>query len=299
LTSLAPAIDETALVTGGTDGIGKAIAVGLARSGRRVVIVGRDGDKGARVESEIRASTGNARVVFAQADLSLVRESDRLADAVIRDCATLSSVVHSAGIVRGRRELTADGIESNFAVNYVTRFALSQRLLPLLSTSSRPNRRSRILVISGAARNGRIDFDDPTLSRRFSTVRAVLQCCQANDSFTVELAERLATAGDFRVAVNCLKVGIVKTNIRRLFPTWMKLAVPLIMDPLFALSTNQVAAESLRLLVGPEYEDTSGALFSLIRKFKPIRVPPSVEDRNERRKLWLLSERLCASATGR
>ena len=283
---------ETALVTGGTDGIGKAIAVGLAHTGRRVMIVGRDADKGARAESEIRTSTRNAHVYFVQADLSLVSEADRLADEVIRRCTTLSYLVHSAGIVRGRWELTAEGIESNFAVNYVSRFALSQRLLPLLAASGRPNRKARVVVISGAAQNGTIYFDDVNLTGRFSTVRAILQCCQANDAFTVELASRLAATGDSRVTINCLKVGVVKTNIRRQFPMWMKFVVPLIMDPLFALSAEDVAAEGLRLLLGPEFEDVTGALFRLIRKFKAIPVPKSIGDPELRHKLWELSERL-------
>ncbi len=279
-------------MTGGTDGIGKAIAVGLAHTGRRVVIVERDAEKGARVESDIRASSGNAHVYFVPADLSLVQEADRLADEVIRDCTTLSYLVHSAGIVRGRWELTAEGIESNFAVNYVSRFALSQRLLPLLAAAGHPHRKSRVVVISGAAQNGRIYFDDVNLAGRFSTVRAILQCCQANDAFTVELADRLVKAGDPRVAINCLKVGVVKTNIRRQFPTWMKLVVPLILDPLFALSTQEVSTEGLRLLLGPEFEGVTGALFQLILRFKAIPVPQAIQDPEMRRKLWQLSERL-------
>lgn len=281
---------ETALVTGGTDGIGKAIAVGLAHTGRCVVIVGRDADKGACVESEIRASTLNPHIYFVQADLSLVKEADRLADEVIRGCTTLSCLVHSAGIVRGRRELTAEGIESNFAVNYVSRFALSQRLLPLLTASGRPSHRSRILVISGAAQHGTFDFDDVNMASRFSTVRAILQCCRANDAFTVELADRLASAGETRVTVNCLKVGVVKTNIRRQFPAWMKLVVPLIMDPLFARSAQEVAADALRLLLGPEFETVTGGLFRLIQTFKAIPVPPAIKDAQMRRRLWQLSE---------
>jgi NAD(P)-dependent dehydrogenase (short-subunit alcohol dehydrogenase family) len=244
---------ETALVTGGTDGIGKAIALELARTGCEVVVVGRDRAKGARAESDLRRASGNVGVHFTPADLSLTREVDRLAVQIIHRHPRLSYLVHSAGIVRGRWALTVEGVESNFAVNYLGRFALMRRLLPLLAESARPNRRSRVLLVSGAATNGTIHFDDVNLTRSFGTVRAILQCCQANDAFAVECADRLTKQGEQGVAVNCLKVGVVRTNIRRHFPTWMKWLVALVMDPLLALPTEQVAAAALQLLVAPEF----------------------------------------------
>jgi NAD(P)-dependent dehydrogenase (short-subunit alcohol dehydrogenase family) len=286
---------ETALVTGGTDGIGKAIALGLARTGLEVVVVGRDRSKGARAESDLRRSSGNDGVHFVPADLSLTGEADRLAAEVIRGHPRLSYLVHSAGIVFGRWALTAEGVESNFAVNYLGRFALTQRLLPLLTESARPNRRSRVLLVNGAATNGTIHFDDVNLTRSFGTVRAILQCCQANDAFTVECADRLTKRGEQRVSVNCIKVGVVRTNIRRHFPAWMKWLVPLVMDPLFALPAEQVAARALQLLVAPEFESVTGALFTCIRRFKAIDIPLSIREEEMRRRLWELSERLTAS----
>ena len=291
-------MNETALVTGGTDGIRKAIALGLAHSGCRVVVAGRDADKGVRVESEIRRSTRNAHVHFVQADLSLTREADRLAAEISRGCSTLSYLVHSAGIVRGQWELTTEGLESNFAVNYVSRFALSLRLLPLLAASGRPSRASRIVIINGAATNGKIYFDDVNLTGRFGTVRAILQSCQANDAFTVEFADRLVQAGEARATISCLKVGVVRTNIRRQFPRWMKWLVPLIMDPLFALSPQEVAGEGLRLLLGPEFEGATGGLFMFIRRFKAMGLPQTLRDPHMRSQLWQLSERIAFPAKG-
>ncbi len=109
---------KNALVTGGTDGVGKEVARELARAGHRVVLVGRDASKGARVEREMRKTTGNTDIQFLQADLSLVREANRLADEIASRWPVLHYLVHSAGIVRGHRELTAEGVESNFATNY-------------------------------------------------------------------------------------------------------------------------------------------------------------------------------------
>src|SRR5262245_7626581 len=289
-------MNKTALVTGGTDGIGKEIAIGLAQAGCQVLIVGLDAEKGVRVESDVRERTWNPHVHFLRADLGLVRDTRRLASDVAHRCATLSYLVHSAGVVRGRRELTAEGIESNFAINYLSRFVLTVDLLPLLARSSTLASRSRILMISGAARGGRIHFDDVNLTRHFGTLRAVMQFCQANDLFTVELASRLTQGSAPDVTINCLKVGVVKTNIRRGFPVWMKWFVPLVLDPILSLSTHDVAAAALRLLADSACQQDSGALFQFITRFKRISVPKRVQDARARSRLWMLSEQLAAAA---
>jgi NAD(P)-dependent dehydrogenase (short-subunit alcohol dehydrogenase family) len=286
---------KNALVTGGTDGVGKQVAYGLARAGRRVILVGRDADKGARIEREMREATDNTDVQFLQADLSLVREANRLAGDIAARWPALDYLVHSAGVVRGRRELTAEGVESNFAINYLSRFVLTGRLLPLLQAAGRPGEAARIVLISGAAQNGKIHFDDVNLTTNFTTLRAVWQFCQANDVFNVELARRLEeTNGDPRVTITSLKLGVVKTNIRREFPRWMQWLVPLVFDPLIALTPEQAAESALRLLLAEDLEGVTGALFSKIRKLKRVVPPDRVRDPEEGQRLWELSERLTA-----
>lgn len=285
---------KNALVTGGTDGVGKEVARGLALAGHRVIVVGRDAKKGALVEREMRETTGNAEVWFLQADLSLVREVNRLANEIAARWPALHYLVHSAGVVRGRRELTAEGVESNFAINYLSRFALTGRLLPLLEAAGRPGEAARIMTVSGAAQNGTIHFDDVNLTMNFTTLRAVWQFCQANDVFTVELARRLALENDTRVTITSLKLGVVKTNIRREFPRWMQWLVPLVFDPLIALTPREAAESALGLLLAEDLEGVTGALFSKIRKFKRVVPGARVRDPQEVRQLWELSERLVA-----
>ena len=284
---------KNALVTGGTDGVGKEVASGLARAGHRVILVGRDADKGTRVEREMRESTGNAEVWFLRADLGLVREANRLANEIAARWPALHYLVHSAGVVRGRRELTAEGVESNFAINYLSRFALTGRLLPLLETAGQPGEAARIVLVSGAAQNGAIHFDDVNLTTNFTTLRAVWQFCQANDVFTVELARRLAV-DSARVTITSLKLGVVKTNIRREFPRWMQWLVPLVFDPLIALTPREAAESALWLLQAEDLEGVTGALFSKIKKLKRVAPGARVRDPEEGRRLWDLSERLVA-----
>jgi NAD(P)-dependent dehydrogenase (short-subunit alcohol dehydrogenase family) len=284
---------KTALVTGGTDGIGKEVARGLARTGHSVALVGRDKEKGAQVAQEIRATTGNADVQFLRADLSLVSEAGRLASKVVSQWPTLHYLVHCAGVVRGRRELTREGVESNFAIGYLSRFVLTARLLQLLEAAGRPAEAARIVIVSGAAQIGRIHFDDVNLTSNFTTLRAVLQFCHANDVFTVELARRLSKAKPSScVTVTCLKLGVVKTNIRREFPPWMKLVVPLVFDPLLKQTPREAAGSALNLLLAPEFEGITGTLFSKIKRFRQVTPLGRAFDREEGRRLWELSERL-------
>jgi len=284
---------KVALVTGGTDGIGKEIARGLARAGNEVIIVGRNPEKGNRATQELRRTTGNERVTFLSTDLSFMRETDALAAQIRGAWASLDYLVLCAGIVRGRRTLTSEGIESNFAVSYLSRFALTSRLLPLLEAAGQPNASARVVIIGGAARNGTIFFDDVNLARNFSTLRAVGQFCQANDVFTLELARRLK-ARNLRplVTVTSLKIGVVKTNIRKEFPAWMKLLVPLVLDPLLGQTPQEAAEPALRLLLSPEFEGVNGGLFLKVRKFKGIAVGPRELDLEHGQRLWKLSERM-------
>src|SRR5215470_14056374 len=288
---------KSAVVTGGTDGIGKEIARGLAEQGMHVAIIGRDPAKGARAIEDIHQTTENSCVEFLKADLALVHDSYRLAGELTQRFGSLHYLVHSAGIVRGRRELTAEGIESNFATNYLNRFVLTRQLLPNLAAAGKPDEAARIVVVSGAAQQGKIYYEDVNLTSNFATLRAVLQFCHANDVFAIEFARRLGEAGlARRITVTCLKMGVVKTNIRHEFPWWLKFLVPLLLDPLLGQSREEAAGAALRLLLAPEFEGLSGALFSKIRKFKRVRPAARALTPDEGRRLWKLSERLESKA---
>jgi len=287
---------RTALVTGGTDGIGREVARGLARRGVKTIIVGRDLAKGRAAEKELRACSPKGEVYFVDADLSLVSEAHRLAGEVAVRCDSLNYLVHGAGIVLGRRVLTAEGIESNFAVNFLSRFVLTQRLLPLMQRTGTTHLASRIVILGGAATSGKIFFDDVNLTNNFGILNVVGQFCRANDLFTVELARNLASSrGTSRVTITCLKIGVVKTNIRRTFPLWMRVLVPLLADPLLGQKPTDVAASAFRLLFEHELEGVSGALFLQIKKFKRLELDSTLEDPRIGARLWELAEELAPS----
>lgn len=291
--------DRTALVTGGSDGIGKEIARALAQLGARLIIVGRDPDKGTRAEREIRASANNSNVEFIQADLSLVREARRLGDDVANRCSDLHYLVHSAGVVRGRRVLTREGFESNFATNYLSRFALTARLLAMLQAAGRPGKSARILLVAHPGFDGTIHYEDVNLATNFSTIRAFKQFHYANDVFAAQLARRLTIAGEQpSVTISCLHPGPTKTNIDSEMPLWMRSLVRFVVHPLVSRMPDVPAAAAVKVLMADEFEGESGVLFSMVGKFKRVAVPRNVQDPEEGKRLWALSEALVHSAVG-
>ena len=211
-------------MTGGTDGIGKqspakppwpASSPSLSAAMRKRASRGH----------ELRRASRNADVHFVSADLGLISDIDRLVEQLTPRLPNLEFLVHCAGVVQAQYQLTAEGVESNFAVDYLGRFALTESLLPALAAGGLGGDPARILVIGGAAQNGKIHFDDVNLEGKFNILRVVSQFCEANDVFVIELARQIAAAQPpSHVTVTTLKVGAVRT-IRRQFPL-MKLLVP-------------------------------------------------------------------------
>jgi len=295
----APSSAKTSVVTGGSDGIGKAIALALAVRGDEVFIIGRDPDKGRRAVEQLRSASRHDRVHSIQADLSLMRDTERIACEITGRIPRLHRLVLCAGIVRGRRVLTVEGIESNFATNYLSRFVLTERLLGVLQKAGTDGAAARMLLIGGAAMNGRIYYDDVNLTKNFGILTMVPQFCQANDLFVIEQARRLDAAGLSRtVTINTLKVGVVRTGIRGEFPTWMKLLVPLVFDPLLGQTPERIAASALPLLTNPVYEGVSGDLFTYIKRFRPAKPGARTLYPKEGARLWASSQRLSREALG-
>ena len=193
--------DKTVLITGSTDGVGKLVALKLARAGARTLLHGRNQKKGEAVLHAIREQTGNDRLEYFQADFSSLEEVRRMADEIQAKHDRLELLINNAGIgftTRGEmeRELSRDGHELRFAVNYLAPFLLTYLLIPLIHKSAP----ARIVNVSSAGQYP-IDFSDVMLRHNYDGVRAYRQSKLAQVMFTLDLALRLKGSG---VTVNCL-----------------------------------------------------------------------------------------------
>jgi NAD(P)-dependent dehydrogenase (short-subunit alcohol dehydrogenase family) len=266
--------DRTVLVTGATDGLGRALARELASAGATVLLHGRDRERLRQTEAEIQDATGPHRLRCYRADLSSLAEVRTMADAVVAGEQRLDVLVNNAGIgttVPGgdRRLVSADGYELRFAVNHLAGYLLTHRLLDLLRASAP----ARIVNVSSAGQMP-LDFDDLMLERDYSGVRAYCQSKLAQILFTFQLAEEdLRGTG---VTATCLHPA-----------TYMP--TKLVSSPTSTLEEG--VAATLALVADPALEGVTGEYFNGTRR---SRADEQAYDAAARRRLDEISRALVA-----
>jgi NAD(P)-dependent dehydrogenase (short-subunit alcohol dehydrogenase family) len=260
---------KTALVTGSTDGVGYLVASRLGAAGARVLVHGRNPERGRRQVADITAAGGRAELLLA--DFASLAEVRRLAAEVGQRTDRLDLLINNAGIGAGRngepRQTSADGHELRFAVNYLAGFLLTRLLLPLLRTSAP----SRIVSVASVGQHP-IDFDDVMLTRGYDGWRAYMQSKLAQVMFTVDLAGELAGSG---VTATCLHPATYMdtTMVRE--------------GGLIPRSTVGQGAEAiLNLALSSALEGQSGLYFDGLRRSRPN---PQADDAAVRRRLRRLS----------
>jgi NAD(P)-dependent dehydrogenase (short-subunit alcohol dehydrogenase family) len=246
-------IGKTVLITGGTGGIGKATALGLAALGAHVAVTGRDPQRTEDAVREIRATGGGPVDAFI-ADLSAQSEVRRVAGEVLGRLPRIDALVNNVGGYWNTRHLTADGLERTFALNHLAPFLLTNLLLDRLKDSA-PAR--VVIVASNAHKLGRIDFDDLQGQRSYSGARAYNQSKLANVLFSYELARRLEGVA---VTANALHPGMVRTGFGAEDPAGtQRLFVPLLRP--FMKSVARGAVTSIHVASAPELSEVSGRYF--------------------------------------
>jgi retinol dehydrogenase 14 len=281
-----PMAGKVVLVTGGTGGIGKATAIGLAALGARVGITGRDLARTGQVAAEIRAASGNPAVDPFAADMSSQTEVRRLAAAVLDAYPRLDVLVNNVGGFWAHRHPTADGLEHTFALNHLASFLLTNLLLDRLKQSAP----ARVVNVSSHVQaEGRIDFDDLQSARAYSGQAAYSQSKLANVMFTNELARRLEGTG---VTANSLHPGVVRTNFGGEDQTWLFTVVSRVVLP-FLKTPAQGAQTSIYLASSPEMDGVTGQFFAdkKVKTANKVAVDPAM-----RARLWQASADLVGLA---
>jgi NAD(P)-dependent dehydrogenase (short-subunit alcohol dehydrogenase family) len=269
----------TVLVTGGTGGIGRATAIGLATMGARVGITGRHRGRADTAAAAIVRESGTPAVDVFVADMSSQAEVRRLAAEVLDAYPRLDVLVNNVGGYWDTRHVTADGLERTFAVNHLAPFLLTDLLLERLKDSA-PAR--VVTVASGAHTAGRIDFDDLQGGRSYSGSRAYDQSKLANVLFSHELARRLAGSG---ITANALHPGVVRTSFGADDPGAIQRWLVPFMRP-FMRTPAQGATTSIHLASSPELAQVSGGYFA---NGRPKRSSTASYDEAVAARLWRVS----------
>ena len=273
-----PMTGRTVLITGGSGGIGRATALGLAAMGAHLAITGRDRGRTEDAAREIRAA-GSGQVDTFVADLSCQSQVRRLAGQVLQSLSRIDVLVNNAGGYWNTRHVTADGLERTFAINHLAPFLLTNLLLDRLKNSA-PAR--VVTVSSNVQANGRIDFEDLQGERSYSGARAYNQSKLANVLFTYELARRLQAT---LVTANALHPGVVRTAFGTEDPGGLqRLFIPFVRP--FMKAPGRGAATSIHLVSAPDLEQVTGRYFATS---KPRRSSRRSYDQAAAARLWQVS----------
>jgi retinol dehydrogenase 14 len=259
-----PMAGKTVLITGASSGIGRATALGLAKMGADLAIIGRNRGRSEDAAREIRAA-GRGRVDLFIADLSSQSQVRELAEEVRQSLSRINVLINNVGGYWATRHVTADGLERTFAVNHLAPFLLTNLLLEKL----KQNASARVVTVSSNAQaTGHIDFNDLQGERSYSGARAYSQSKLANDIFSYELARRLKGTS---VTSNALHPGVVSTSFGAEDPaTVQRIFIPFLRA--FMKTPAQGAATSMHLASAPDLEQVTGRYFAnskLKRSSKP------------------------------
>lgn len=282
---------QTILVTGATSGVGRETALALARLGARVLVHGRDRERGAAVVEALQRA-GSPDPLFFAADFRSLADVRALAEEIRDHTATLDVLVNNAGAHFREGGLTQEGIERTFAVNHLAPFLLTNELLETIPPEG------RIVTVASEVhrRADPIDLDDVRTIADYDGFEAYARSKLANVLFTRELARRL----DDRTA-NCCHPGFVPGSgiwrdsglplrgfmtVLSFVPSWLTGGV--------VESPAEAAQTSVYLAASPAVEDVTGEYFVDCEAVEPA---PPARDLEAQRDLWAASAEMVGLET--
>ena len=197
---------KTIFITGATDGIGKETAYEAASMGAKVIVHGRDEQRIKKTIEDIKQKTGNPQLFKAFADFSSLAAVKSMLDELKADFSEIDILFNNAAEFTHNRELTEDGFERQFQVNYLAHFLITENLLPLIKDVEA----SRILNVSSMIHSPAIDFDNLQGEKEYSgsgayALTKLLNILHAND-----LSDRLK---ENKVIVHSLHPGVIETKL--------------------------------------------------------------------------------------
>jgi NAD(P)-dependent dehydrogenase (short-subunit alcohol dehydrogenase family) len=289
-----------AIVTGANSGTGYETAKALAARGADVIVAARSHDRAMAAIADIKAKQPDARLRFEELDLSRQASVTAFAERLLAEGRPIDILVNNAGVMAlpARRE-TEDGFEMQLATNYLGHFALTARLLPLLSAGA-----ARVVQVSSIAhRQGRIRIDDLNYTEGYDAWPVYAQSKLAMLMFGLEL-DRRSQANDWGLTSVVAHPGVARTGliangplvgsrIGRSLHRW--LVRPLI-EPLV---THSQTAGALPILMAATAPDVTPGTYLGPTKMREIKGPPGPAipaeqalDADMAARLWSASEAL-------
>jgi NAD(P)-dependent dehydrogenase (short-subunit alcohol dehydrogenase family) len=274
------------VITGGSAGIGLETAAVLAQAGARVIGVGRDRARCNAARAWLKDRTGSGDIHFEVADLASQHEVRALARRLSGKCRCVDVLINNAGVFTSTYQVSAEGVELQFAVNYLAGFLLTRELLPLLAASEA----ARVIgVSSGSHFAGKIHWADVGMRRRYFGLAAYDQSKLAVVMFCRELARRLGPRS--RITTYSVDPGLVKTDIGAKRTGFLVRAAWRLRTRK-GVSAEDAAASVAFLAMDPGAASLSGMYWN---ERQPLPSSEASLCKEDARRLWELSERLCGA----
>lgn len=282
---------KTVLITGGTGGIGKQTAIGLAKLGAHVVVTGRDKQRGESAIKEIQQVSGNKKVDLLLGDLSVQAEVRKLADEIKFQYSKLDVLINNAGLLESKRRETKDGIEADFAVNVVAPFLLTLELLPLLKTSAP----SRVINLTGGIPTGKIDLLNLQAEKSFLGLVTYSHAKRVMEAMSLEMSKRLGGSGVSIIVAYPGSAGTAMTGAmtRDMLPFAMRLIWPIfkiIMRDDGGKSAAKASRSSVYAASSVELAGESGIYLDTNSKRKNWSA--DILDEAKRKEIWRVLEQI-------
>jgi NAD(P)-dependent dehydrogenase (short-subunit alcohol dehydrogenase family) len=292
---------KLAIVTGATGGLGLETALRIAQAGAEVILAGRNVDKGRAAEAQIRGQCANATVRFEIVDLASLASIAAFADRILTMGRAVDILVNNAGVMAlAKRETTADGFERQFGTNYLSHFALTARLLPMLTVA-----KARVVQLSSIAhRNGAIRLDDLNYEAGYKPWPVYSQSKLAMLMFALELGRRSDAHGWGLTSV-AAHPGVATTDLMANGPgagggmmAWISgIAVNIIGQPVAKGALPQLVAATMPGVSGGQYFGPQG--FQELKGLPGLaKIAPQALDTAVAAKLWAASETLTGVTFG-
>jgi NAD(P)-dependent dehydrogenase (short-subunit alcohol dehydrogenase family) len=279
---------KVALVTGANCGIGKETATALAQRGALTVLACRNAEGAEQAATEIRDLTGNGEVETVSVDLKDLQSVSRCANELLDRYQSIDVLVNNAGGYWDVRETTPQGFEQHFAVNYLSHYLLTRRLLGA-SGGVHP---SRVVSVTSVGHRAvkRMNWDDLQFERGWTVSRAYGQSKLALILFTREIARRF---GDLGVIAHAAHPGFVKSNFAEDGDTHGMQKLTVRSMTLFGVSPAVGARTSVHLATSPDAGVSNGGYWARCKPRSPSR---AARDDDAARRLWDVSQQLLNEA---
>ena len=291
---------KLAIVTGATGGLGLETAADLAGAGAEVILAGRNPAKGRAAEDLIRRRHGAARVRFEAVDLASLASVADFAGRMLATDRPIDILVNNAGVMAlPKRAMTADGFEMQLGTNYLSHFALTARLLPLLTAA-----KARVVQLSSIAhRSGKIRLDDPNYKQGYAAWPVYEQSKLAMLMFALEL-DRRSKAKGWELTSVAAHPGIARTELVANGPAMGGSAfVAFVIGVAVRVIGHSAVAGALPTLMAATMPGVAGGQYFGPQGWKelkgspgPAKIERQASDAGVAAKLWAASEQLTSVA---